>query len=154
VAPKDIVALQRSERHSILPAYTLEGVLYFEVYTGTTDASKFVSFIENLIPHCNAFPLPRSVLVTDNASIHHDDEVETLLSEAGIKLVYLPPYSPDFNPIEEFFAQLKAYIKRDFHLWQDGMIEKFEEYLSYCVRITGSDVEAARGHFRDYYIDN
>jgi transposase len=33
-------------------------------------------------------------------------------ADAGVKLLYLPPYSPDFNPIEEFFAELKAYIKK------------------------------------------
>jgi Transposase and inactivated derivatives len=43
----------------------------------------------------------------DNASFHHSGQIETMCSEAGVKLVYLPPYSPDLNPIEEFFAELK-----------------------------------------------
>jgi transposase len=44
-----------------------------------------------------------------NASFHHSERVKQLCSEAGVKLLYLPPYSPDFNPIEEYFAELKAY---------------------------------------------
>jgi transposase len=49
----------------------------------------------------------------DNASFHHSERVKQLCSDAGGKLLYLPPYSPDFNPIEEFFAELKAYIKKE-----------------------------------------
>jgi transposase len=37
----------------------------------------------------------------------------------GVKLVYLPPYSPDLNPIEEFFAELKAFIKRNWHVYEE-----------------------------------
>jgi transposase len=48
----------------------------------------------------------------DNASFHHTQRIEQMCYDAGVKLVYLPPYSPDFNPIEEFFAELKAFIKR------------------------------------------
>jgi transposase len=53
------------------------------------------------------------VLVIDNASFHRSDRVEELCAEAGVILVYLPPYSPDLNPIEEFFAKLKAFIRRN-----------------------------------------
>jgi len=45
----------------------------------------------------------------DNASFHHNPTIKTMCSDAGVKLLYLPPYSPDFNPIEEFFAELKAF---------------------------------------------
>jgi transposase len=47
----------------------------------------------------------------DNASIHHSEKVEQLCREAGVKLLYLPPYLPTLNPIKEFFAELKTYIK-------------------------------------------
>lgn len=153
VTPKDITALQRSARFSILPAYNVEGVLYSEVYTGTTDAERFLTFCEHLVSKCDRYPLPNSVVVMDNASIHHSEEVEALFARAGVRLVYLPPYSPDFNPIEEYFSQLKAFIKRDFSLWEEGSFETFEGFLEYCVQITGSDVDAAKGHFRSAYID-
>lgn len=48
----------------------------------------------------------------DNASFHHTDRIAQMCTEAGVKLIYLPPYSPDLNPIEEFFAELKAFIKK------------------------------------------
>jgi transposase len=48
----------------------------------------------------------------DNASFHHSDRIEEMCRDAGVKVVYLPPYSPDLNPIEELFAELKAFIEK------------------------------------------
>nr|GAT52207.1 TPR domain protein [Mycena chlorophos] len=59
------------------------------------------------------YPGPRSVLVMDNCRIHHVEEVEAICDERGIKLVYLPPYSPDYNPIEQSFSFIKSYIRRN-----------------------------------------
>ena len=53
------------------------------------------------------------MLVIDNASCHRSDQVDELCAEVGVILVYLPPYSPDLNPIEELFAELKAFIRRN-----------------------------------------
>ena len=53
---------------------------------------------------------PMSVAVMDNCSIHHTDVAE-LFQSAGILLIYLPPYSPDTNPIELAFGYVKAYLK-------------------------------------------
>ena len=47
----------------------------------------------------------------DNASIHHVDQVSTLIQATGAILRFLPPYSPDFNPLKESFAKLKAFVK-------------------------------------------
>jgi transposase len=52
-------------------------------------------------------------------SFHHSEQIEQICSEAGVKLVYLPPYSPDLNPIEEFFAELKAFIRRNWQIYED-----------------------------------
>ena len=57
------------------------------------------------------FPGDRSVLVMDNCSVHHAQEMKDLLRDAGILLLYLPPYSPDYNPIEELFSYAKYYLK-------------------------------------------
>ncbi len=52
----------------------------------------------------------KSVIVLDNCSIHHVPEVIKLLEDAGILVMFLPPYSPDFNPIEETFSSVKYSI--------------------------------------------
>ena len=53
-----------------------------------------------------------SIVVMDNCSIHHVAEVKSALDDAGILLMYLPPYSPDLNPIEEAFGYVKGYLKK------------------------------------------
>lgn len=47
----------------------------------------------------------------DNASIHHVDRVVTTIQQTGALVRFLPPYTPDFNPIEELFSKIKAYLK-------------------------------------------
>lgn len=55
---------------------------------------------------------PHSVLVLDNAAFHKGPFIETLIEAAGHTLLYLPPYSPDLNPIEKKWAQAKALRRR------------------------------------------
>ena len=79
-----------------------------------------------------------------------------MCADAGVKLVYLPPYSPDFNPIEEFFSELKAFIKRNWAMYvkmTDRSHESFARYLRFCVNEVGSRRASARGHFRNAGID-
>lgn len=82
------------------------------MFKGLTDALVFEDFVEELLQNCGRWPEPRSVLVMDNASFHHSERIEQMCLDMGVKLVYLPPYSPDLNPIKEFFAELKAFIQR------------------------------------------
>lgn len=62
--------------------------------------------------------------------------------------MYLPPYSPDLNPIEEFFAELKAFIKRNWQTFEDDPDRDFQEFLEWCVEVVGGRGESAEGHFR------
>lgn len=63
--------LQNRDRVSVLPAYTIEGYIASQTFYGTCDGEIFESFIiDRLLPLCNPFPGPRSVIVMDNASIH------------------------------------------------------------------------------------
>lgn len=84
----------------------------------------------------------------DNAAFHHSERVEQLCSEKGVKLIFLPPYSPDLNPIEEFFAELKAFVRRHWYLYEEDPSRGFEHYLAQCVDTVGARENSARGHFR------
>jgi isftu1 transposase len=55
---------------------------------------------------------PGYTLVMDNAAFHKSEYTKILIKNAGCQLLFLPPYSPDFNPIEKFWANLKAKIKK------------------------------------------
>jgi transposase len=84
----------------------------------------------------------------DNASFHRSERIEQMCDEAGVRLLYLPPYSPDFNPIEEFFAELKAFIKRNWRLFSGTPDQDFEAFLEWCVDTVGARKASAEGHFR------
>ena len=64
-----------------------------------------------------------SVVIMDNASIHHIEGISELIKSVGAFLIYLPPYSPDLNPIEELFSSVKSYLKANEALLQITDIE-------------------------------
>lgn len=148
VTPVQITRLHRGRRYQILPAYTQDGILLARILQGSVDGALFEDFIEQLLRHCGRWPEPRSVLVMDNASIHRSGRVEQLCAAAGVKLLYLPPYSPDLNPIEEFFAELKAFIRRNWHRYGGPLFPSFTEFLEWCVDTVGAKARNAQGHFR------
>lgn len=87
-------------------------------------------------------------MVMDNASFHHSERMQQMCDDAGVVLLYLPPYLPDLNPIEEFFGELKTYIRQ---VWDEhvGFIRAdFSSFLEECVEVVGSRKASARGHFR------
>jgi transposase len=74
----------------------------------TANGDRFVAWIKS----CLVPKLKRGdVVVMDNAKSHKDARIEPLLAKVGAKLLYLPPYSPDFNPIEPAWALVKKHIK-------------------------------------------
>ena len=97
-------------RYSILPALSLDGILHVEVYDHPINGVNFLSFVEGLLERMQPWPLPNSVLVMDNAAIHHVDGVREMVEAHGSCLIYLPAYSPDLNPIEEAFSSIKAWL--------------------------------------------
>lgn len=64
------------------------------------------------MPVLQAHPHAHSVVVQDNFVTHHDEEFKGLVETAGAIWIHTPPYSPDMNPIELVFAQVKAYLRR------------------------------------------
>jgi hypothetical protein len=148
IAPVQLSKFHRDQRYQILPAYSQDGIVMSRVFRGSTDGSVFEDFIEELLQHCGKWPEPKSVLVMDNASFHHSDRIEKMCSDAGVKVMYLPPYSPDLNPIEEFFAELKAFIRRHWALYEDNPDQGFDNFLEWCVSCVGAREKSANGHFR------
>jgi transposase len=148
VTPNQVAQFQREQRFQILPAYTQDGIILARVFQGSTDGAVFEEFIEQLLPLCGRWPEPKSVLVMDNASFHHTERIEQMCNEAGVKLIYLPPYSPDLNPIEEFFAELKAFIKRNWQKYEENPEQGFDTFLEWCIEVVGERERSAKGHFR------
>jgi transposase len=83
---------------------------------GTIDQERFEQWVrEVLIPRLEermACLGRQATVILDNASIHYSDVVLRLLRDAGVRVIFLPPYSPDYNPIELVFGVYKAFLKR------------------------------------------
>ena len=98
---------------SAIAFLSVHGILDCKMVTGSVDGELFYDFIQaSLLPHLMPFNgrNPHSVVVMDNCSIHHVDETVKMIPEVGALILFLPPYSPDHNPIEEAFSKVKLQI--------------------------------------------
>jgi transposase len=94
---------------TLISAVRLTGVVGSLVFEGATDEAAFLTYVRQvLIPGLR----PGDIVVLDNLSAHRVGAVARALRRAGLGCWYLPPYSPDFNPIEKIWAKVKAYLRR------------------------------------------
>ena len=87
----------------------LDGIAAPMVLDGPINRNAFQAYVDQvLVPELK----PGDVVVMDNLSSHKGPTVRRAIEAAGANLLYLPPYSPDFNPIENAFAKLKALLRK------------------------------------------
>ena len=85
---------------------------------GTVDRKRFTQWVDQkLCPKLGKYHLrqPNSIVILDNATIHHSEEIVKMIQATGAKIIYLPPYSPDLNPIELMFGIYKLTLKKYFN---------------------------------------
>lgn len=82
------------------------------------------------------------------SDVTDDQRLEKMCQDAGVVLAFLPPYSPDYNPIEEAFAELKAWMRKNYML-QEHYAE-FDGFLETAVRHMANK---AGNHFRSCHIE-
>ena len=88
------------------------------VLDGPINRDAFETYVEKvLIPELKA----GDIVIMDNLSSHKGPRVRRMIEAAGASLLYLPPYSPDFNPIENAFAKLKALLRKAAQRTLDGL---------------------------------
>jgi transposase len=93
---------------TILGAMSLSGMVATMTIEEPTDTDIFLAYIEHLL-----VPVlkPGDVVVMDNLSAHKAPAVREWIEKAGAEVLYLPPYSPDLNPIEKAWAKLKQLLR-------------------------------------------
>lgn len=136
----DIQMLRREKRWSVLPALTIHGYLHDPlIVQGSVTMEAFEQWFEvKLLPQLHA----GQVVVMDNASIHRSDLVKQLCIERGVQLEFLPPYSPDLNPIEESFNALKQWVKGNIR-----MACVFRDFGSFMAHAVEASIEDASSWF-------
>jgi transposase len=96
------------QTHTVVAALRVGGLAAPAVFDGPIDNPSFLAYVEQvLVPTLR----PGDVVVLDNLAMHKQPEVAAAIAAAGAQLRFLPPYSPDFNPIELAFAKLKAFLR-------------------------------------------
>jgi transposase len=96
------------QTHTVIAALRPTALTAPAVFDGPVDAVSFRAYIEQVL-----VPTLRrgDVVVLDNLAVHKQPEIRLAIEQAGAQLRFLPPYSPDFNPIEMAFAKLKAFLR-------------------------------------------
>jgi transposase len=101
----------RGKIYFILPALSLDGLLHLKVVEIEITRDIFREFVQGLLPRMNEWPLSNSVLIIDNALIHNVAGLRKMVEGRGARLLYLPDYSPDYNPIESSFPELEEWLR-------------------------------------------
>jgi transposase len=100
---------ERKKRYNITAALHLNSLFAPLIFEGYSNTSVYETYVEQvLVPSLK----PGMLLVIDNASFHKSKKIIELVEAAGCKIKFLPPYSPDFNPIEHHWTAVKNAIRK------------------------------------------
>ena len=118
---------------STIAAMTVGGMICSASFDGATDTELFVTFVRQaLVPTLK----PGQVVVLDNLPAHKSPAVQALIEQAGCKLFRLPPYSPDYNPIEMAISKVKTMLRSLARRTVDGL---FDGIAAALASVTAAD---------------
>ena len=121
------VPRNRGKNTTLLASMTLGGMGETMVVEGSTNQEIFEAYVEYaLAPTLEA----GQVVIMDNLSAHKPAKVRELIERRGCELIYLPAYSPDFNPIEEAFSKIKGMVREAGARTKDALVGVLGEALS------------------------
>jgi transposase len=123
---------------TLVSSMTLEGMGPSLAVEGATTKAVFEAYIDRVLAPSLS---PGQIVVVDNLSSHKGPRIRELIEGRGCELIYLPPYSPDLNPIEEAFAKIKALLRKAQARTREALLEAMGRALD---AVSASD---ARGFF-------
>jgi transposase len=121
------VPRNRGKNTTLLSSMSMEGMGPSLAVEDATTAAVFETYVEQILA-----PTLRKgqVVVMDNLSSHKGERVKELIEQRGCELMYLPPYSPDLNPIEEAFAKIKGLIRKAEARTREALLEAIATAIS------------------------
>jgi transposase len=132
------VPRNRGKNTTLLSSMSVEGMGSSLAVEGATNREVFETYVELIL----APTLHRGqVVVMDNLTAHKGERIRELIEGQGCELVYLPPYSPDFNPIEEAFSKIKGLLRKAEARSREALLEAMG------IAISALSAEDARGYF-------
>lgn len=125
---------KRGKNVTMIGAMALKGFLAPVTFEGGTDGDAFRAYVQQvLVPQI----WPGACVVMDNFTSHKVAGVKEAIEAAGARLVYLSPYSPDFNPIENCWSKLKTFLRSKAARTQDALQKAIKEAID---TITAQDI--------------
>lgn len=134
------VPRNRGKNTTLLASMSMEGMGPSLAVEGTTTATVFETYLKKVLAPTLR---PGQIVVMDNLSAHKGARVRDLVAQRGCELLYLPPYSPDLNPIEEAFSKMKGILRRAEARNREALIEAMGRALE---AITPWDARGFFGH--------
>jgi transposase len=125
---------------TLISSMTLSGMGPSVAVEGATTRAAFEAYVEQELARSLS---PGQVVVMDNLSAHKGGRVRELVQGRGCELLYLPPYSPDLNPIEEAFSKVKGFLRKARARTREALIEAMGGALA---AVSASDARGFFGH--------
>lgn len=119
----------KKERASLIAAVTARTLnpRHCLVHSESVDKAAFLTYLaEALLPELDS----GGILVMDNWTVHHGEDITALVEAFDCSILYLPTYSPDFNPIELLFSKIKAFVKKLRPLAMPDLIQAFADAVT------------------------
>jgi len=117
---------KRSDRLSIIGALQNNSIRAPFVFEGSCDRDVFEVYVEQvLVPELQ----PSQTVILDNASFHKGGRISKILEKANCEILYLPSYSPDFNPIEHFWSGIKNGIRKALKIFEGNLYEAAQAFF-------------------------
>jgi transposase len=138
---KGRVQMGTYKRLTVVGGLALEGLLAPMSSMRAMDTSLFLGYVEQVLVPELVETKPNAVVVLDNLSAHLAFEVREMLEEAGLRLLYLPPYSPDLTPVEQAWSKLKTLLRKAGARTLDALEAALAKLID-CI-----SVEDAHGYF-------
>lgn len=132
------VPRNRGKNTTLLASMSSEGMGPCLAVEGSTTKAVFEAYVERVLAPSLR---PGRVVVIDNLGAHRGERVRELIEARGCSLLYLPPYSPDFSPIEEAFSKLKALLRKAEARTREALVEAIGQALE------AVEAKDARGWF-------
>jgi transposase len=114
------VPRNRGANTTLLSSMSVEGMGPSLAVEGATTAAVFETYVEEVLAPSLR---PGQLVVMDNLAAHKGERVKELIEDRGCELLYLPPYSPDLNPIEEAFSKIKRILRKAESRTREALVE-------------------------------
>ena len=125
---------------TLLWSMSVDGIGPSLAVEGATNREGFETYVEQILAPTLR---PAQVVVMDNLTAHKGERIRELIEQRGCELLYLPPYSPEFNPKEEAFAKIKALVHKAEARTREALVEAIGKGIS---MVTAEDSRAFFDH--------